>query len=51
MTYRLQSTSDVEGSFAAELPALLGFATRDSLRQALRQRSDGRLRLDPEEAR
>jgi tRNA A-37 threonylcarbamoyl transferase component Bud32/membrane-associated phospholipid phosphatase len=51
VTYRLHSTSDVEGSFAAELPALLGFATRDSLRQALSQRSDGRLRLDPEEAR
>jgi tRNA A-37 threonylcarbamoyl transferase component Bud32/membrane-associated phospholipid phosphatase len=51
VTYRLHSTSDVEGSFAAELPALLGFATRDSLRLTLRQRSDGRLRLDPEEAR
>ena len=51
VTYRLHSTSDVEGSFAEELPALLGFATRDSLRQALRRRSDGRLRLDPEEAR
>jgi hypothetical protein len=47
LTYQLHSTSDVEGSFAAELPALLGFATRDALRQALRQRSDGRLRLDP----
>jgi tRNA A-37 threonylcarbamoyl transferase component Bud32/membrane-associated phospholipid phosphatase len=51
VTYRLHSTSDVEGSFAAELPALLGFATRDSLRLTLRQRSDGRLGLDPEEAR
>jgi tRNA A-37 threonylcarbamoyl transferase component Bud32 len=51
VTYRLHSTSDVEGSFATELPALLGFATRDSLRLTLRQRSDGRLRLDPEEAR
>jgi hypothetical protein len=50
VTYRLRSTSDVEGSFAAELPALLGFATRDWLRQALSERSDGRLRLDPEEA-
>jgi membrane-associated phospholipid phosphatase/tRNA A-37 threonylcarbamoyl transferase component Bud32 len=50
VTYRLRSTSDVEGSFATELPALLGFATRDWLRQALSERSDGRLRLDPEEA-
>jgi membrane-associated phospholipid phosphatase/tRNA A-37 threonylcarbamoyl transferase component Bud32 len=51
VTYRLHSTSDLEGSFAAELPALLGFATRDALRQALRQRSDGRLWLDPQQAR
>jgi hypothetical protein len=47
LTYQLRSTSDVEGSFTAELPALLGFATRDALRQALRRRSNGRLRLDP----
>jgi hypothetical protein len=26
---------------------LMGFASRDSLRQALGDRSDGRLRLDP----
>jgi tRNA A-37 threonylcarbamoyl transferase component Bud32 len=48
VTYRLHSTSDVEGWFAAELPTLLGFASRDTLRQALSQRSNGRLRLDPE---
>jgi hypothetical protein len=47
LTYQLHSTSDVKGSFTADLPALLTFATRDSLRQALRRRSDGRLRLDP----
>ena len=47
LTYQLHSTSDAEGSFTADLPALIGFATRDALRQALRQRSDGRLRLDP----
>jgi hypothetical protein len=47
LTYQLHSTSDVKGSFTAELPALLGFATRDALRQALRQRSNGRLWLDP----
>ena len=50
MTYRLRSTSDLEGSFAAALPALLGFATRDWLRRALSERSNGRLRLDPEDA-
>jgi hypothetical protein len=47
LTYQLHSTSDVEGSFTADLPALIGFTTRDALRQALHQRSDGRLRLDP----
>jgi hypothetical protein len=47
LTYQLHSTSDVKGSFTAELPALITFATRDALRQALRQRSDGRLWLDP----
>jgi tRNA A-37 threonylcarbamoyl transferase component Bud32 len=46
LTYRLFSTSDTQGSFAAELPRLLGFASRDALRQALSQRSNGRLRLD-----
>ena len=50
LTYQLHSTSDVKGSFTAELPALLGFATRDALRQALRQRSNGRLHLDPVDA-
>jgi membrane-associated phospholipid phosphatase/tRNA A-37 threonylcarbamoyl transferase component Bud32 len=47
VTYRLHSTSDVEGSFAIELPGLLGFTSRDTLRQALNQRSGGRLQLDP----
>jgi hypothetical protein len=51
VTYRLHSTDDVDGRFAAELPNLLGFVTRDALRQALRQRSDGRLWLDPQQAR
>ncbi len=51
VTYRLHSTSDAEGWFAAELPTLLGFASRDALREALSQRSDGRLQLDPGEAR
>lgn len=47
LTYQLHSPGDVEGSFTADLPTLLGFATRDALRQALHQRSAGRLRLDP----
>jgi membrane-associated phospholipid phosphatase/tRNA A-37 threonylcarbamoyl transferase component Bud32 len=51
VTYRVHSTSDVEGSFAIELPGLLGFTSRDALREALRQRSGGRLRLDSGEGR
>ncbi len=45
VTYRLRSASDIEGSFAVELPGLLGFASRDALRNALAERSDLRLRL------
>jgi tRNA A-37 threonylcarbamoyl transferase component Bud32/membrane-associated phospholipid phosphatase len=51
LTYRLHSTSDPEGRFANELPTLLGFTSRDGLRQALAQRSGGRLQLDPGQAR
>jgi tRNA A-37 threonylcarbamoyl transferase component Bud32 len=51
VTYRLHSARDVEGWFAAELPTLMGFATRAELREGLDQRSDGRLRLDPEQTR
>jgi hypothetical protein len=51
VTYRLHSTSDLEGHFANEAPSLLGFTTRAALRQALDERSDGRLQLDLGEAR
>jgi hypothetical protein len=51
VTYRLHSRTDREGRFAIEVPSLLGFTTRASLREALSQRSDGRLQLDPDEAR
>jgi tRNA A-37 threonylcarbamoyl transferase component Bud32 len=47
VTYRLHSTTDPTGQFANEAPSLLGFTTREQLRRALRQRSDGRLQLDP----
>ncbi|HZD68363.1 MAG TPA: hypothetical protein VFA45_05440, partial [Actinomycetes bacterium] len=50
LTYRLHSTSDLEGSFAIELPGLLGFTSRDTLRQTLSRRSGGRLHLDRVEA-
>ncbi|HYT27112.1 MAG TPA: hypothetical protein VEP73_11590 [Actinomycetota bacterium] len=47
VTERLHSTSDPEGGFASEAPLLLGSTTRQALRQALEQRSGGRLHLDP----
>ncbi len=47
VTYRLHSTADLEGRFATEAPGILGLVTRAALQQALEQRSDGRLRLDP----
>ena len=45
VTWRLRSTRDVDGRFAAEAPQVLGFVTRQSLRQAVDGRSGGRLRL------
>jgi tRNA A-37 threonylcarbamoyl transferase component Bud32 len=51
VTYRLHSTTDPKGQFANEAPQVLGFTTREQLRQALAQRSGGRLQLDPEDTR
>jgi membrane-associated phospholipid phosphatase/tRNA A-37 threonylcarbamoyl transferase component Bud32 len=50
VTYRLHSTKDPVGQFANEARSLLGFTPRAALRQALDERSDGRLQLDPGEA-
>jgi hypothetical protein len=47
VTSRLRLTTDPNGEFAAQAPAVLGFTTREQLRQALSQRSHGRLQLDP----
>jgi tRNA A-37 threonylcarbamoyl transferase component Bud32 len=47
VTYRLHSTTDPTGQFANEAPQVLGFTTREQLRQALSQRSGARLQLDP----
>jgi tRNA A-37 threonylcarbamoyl transferase component Bud32 len=51
VTSRLHLTSDPNGEFAAQAPQVLGFTTRAALAEALRQRSDGRLQLDPEDGR
>ena len=50
VTYQLHSATDPKGQFANEAPSLLGFTTREALRQALSQRSHGRLHLDPSQA-
>jgi hypothetical protein len=47
ITYRLESTTDTEGSFATEAALVRGFVTRQALQQALDERSNGRLSLDP----
>jgi tRNA A-37 threonylcarbamoyl transferase component Bud32 len=47
VTYRLHSTTDPTGQVADEAPQVLGFTTREQLRQALSHRSHGRLQLDP----
>jgi tRNA A-37 threonylcarbamoyl transferase component Bud32/membrane-associated phospholipid phosphatase len=51
VTSRLHLTTDPNGEFAAQAPHVFGFTTRAALRQALSQRSDGRLELDPGETR
>ena len=47
VTYRLRSTTDIEGTFATQAPLVLGFTTRQALQQALAERSNRRLHLDP----
>jgi tRNA A-37 threonylcarbamoyl transferase component Bud32 len=51
VTSRLHSTTDIEGKFAIEASFVVRFTTRQALRQALEERSNGRLRLDPAQAR
>jgi hypothetical protein len=51
VTSQLHLTTDPNGEFAAQAPQVLGFTSRAALQEALSRRSDGRLQLDPEEAR
>jgi tRNA A-37 threonylcarbamoyl transferase component Bud32 len=51
VTSRLHLETDPNGEFAAQAPQVLGFTTRAALREALSERSDGRLELDPGDAR
>jgi len=49
---RLRMTdAGTQGTFAAEAPLVLGLTTRQALQQALDERSNGRLHLDPAEAK
>jgi membrane-associated phospholipid phosphatase/serine/threonine protein kinase len=48
VTYQLHSSRDPVGRFAVEARVLVGFTSRQNLRQELDRRSDGRLQLDPE---
>jgi tRNA A-37 threonylcarbamoyl transferase component Bud32 len=51
VTSRLHLTTDPNGEFAGQAPQVLDFTSRAALQAALSRRSDGRLQLDPEEAR
>jgi membrane-associated phospholipid phosphatase/tRNA A-37 threonylcarbamoyl transferase component Bud32 len=51
VTSRLHLTSDPNGEFAGQAPQVLGFTSRTALQAALNQRSQGRLQLDPGDAR
>ena len=51
VTSRMHLTTDPNGEFAAQAPQVLGFTSRVALAEALSQRSDGRLQLDPENGR
>jgi hypothetical protein len=51
VTSRLHLTTDPNGEFAAQAPQVLGFTSRAALQEALSQRSQGRLQLDPEQPR
>src|SRR4029450_3446196 len=51
VTSRLHLTTDPNGEFAGQAPQVLGFTPRAALEEALSLRSQGRLQLDPGEAR
>ena len=48
VTARVHSTTDLDDGFANELPAVLGYVSRQTLADELETRSDGRLHLDPD---
>ena len=48
VTAQFGSPSDVDVALAREASSAIGFATRPALQQALDERSNGRLQLDPD---
>jgi hypothetical protein len=49
VTAQLRAGSNADPAIIDEAAAAIGFTTRPALQQALEQRSDGRLHLDPSE--
>ena len=48
VTAQFRSASDVDAALATQASSGIGFVTRAALQQALDERSDGRLQLDPD---
>ena len=48
VTARVGSSTELDDELANELPAVLGYISRQTLADALETRSDGRLHLDPD---
>jgi hypothetical protein len=51
ITARISAPAASGQQLTTETSSAIGFTTREQLRQALSQRSDGRLELDPDQAR
>jgi hypothetical protein len=51
ITARISAPAGSGQHLTTETSSAIGFTTRQELRQALSQRSDGRLELDPDQAR
>ena len=47
VTAQFRSASEVDAALATQASSGIGFVTRAALQQALDERSDGRLQLDP----
>jgi hypothetical protein len=48
VTAQLRSAGNVDAALARQTSSAIGFVTRAALRQAVDERSNGRLQLDPD---